>query len=278
MQNKTTGLEISTLGEASAGVNIAPARSQATTHDLQSFQLYEQRLAGAREHFGRHPLLARTATGQVNPLAVECSLIYYCALGAAITEPVEGWIRRAGERCQELGLANLGQVLIRHAKNEAGHQHLMENDTRKLVEHWNKHYFPELDAEYLLTNSLTPGVQQYYDIHEEILAGSAPFAQLAVEYEIERLSIDQGPQLLARFEQLLGPEIKECLSFLEEHVLLDEGHSKLNARQMANLLADHPEYLEVLVAAGEAGLKAYAAFLDDCLRLTQTTMKEAHRR
>jgi len=64
---------------------------------------------------------------------LEAFLIQFCSLGVAMTKPVEGWIRRAGERCVAIGLDELGHALIRHASHEAGHHELMIADTESLV-------------------------------------------------------------------------------------------------------------------------------------------------
>ena len=45
--------------------------------------------------------------------------------------------------------------------------------------------------------------------------------QLAIEYEIEMLSVTYGPRLIERCTELLGSEIIESLSFLRDHVELD---------------------------------------------------------
>jgi len=60
-----------------------------------------------------------------------------------MTESVEGWIRRAGGRCGELGLEHLAKALAAHAHQEANHHLLMLADARVLVERWNKARKPE---------------------------------------------------------------------------------------------------------------------------------------
>ena len=49
-----------------------------------------------------------------------------------------------------------------------------------------------LDAEKLLNQTLTPGVLHYCKVHEENIAGDTPFAQIAIEYEIETLPLRYG--------------------------------------------------------------------------------------
>ena len=106
----------------------------------------------------------------------------------------------------------------------------------------------------------------YRELHENVIAGMAPHGQLAIEYEIEMLSVSYGPVLIQRCSDLSGPEILEGLSFLQDHVELDAGHTHFNRLQLSRLLGKRPGLLDGLVAAGSAALDAYAMFLDDCFR------------
>ena len=45
------------------------------------------------------PGLAVILSPTVDPTLLELFLVHFCAAGVHMTEPVEGWIRRAGERC-----------------------------------------------------------------------------------------------------------------------------------------------------------------------------------
>src|SRR5262249_17650096 len=93
--------------------------------------------------------------------------------------------------------------------------------------------------------------------------------QLAVEYEIEMLSVTYGPRLLERCTGLLGEAIREGLSFLSDHVALDAGHTNFNRIQLGRLLEEQPGFLSGLVTAGSAALDAYAMFLGDCMGFLQ---------
>src|SRR5580704_9551237 len=72
---------------------------------------YEARLAPARLRFDQHPAVAALFRERLEPATLEAFLIYFSALGVGMTEPVEGWIRRAGRRCQEVGLPKLAKAL-----------------------------------------------------------------------------------------------------------------------------------------------------------------------
>jgi hypothetical protein len=174
-----------------------------------------------------------------------------------------------------MGLTELGRALRTHARHEAGHHHMMIEDTRKLVARWNAHRTPLLDADHLLAQPPTAGVLQYQKLHEDTIAGDTPYAQIAIEYEIEMLSVRFGPAMIERCSKDLGPSILEGLSFLQEHVALDVGHTKFNEQQLEQVLQKNPEFLMPLVRAGAAALDAYAAFLADCLQLAKAQALEA---
>lgn len=225
---------------------------------------YEAALRESRENFLSLSGLTAMLADDLEQDTLELFLIHFSAFGVGMTEPVDGWIRRAGERCTSLGLKELGRALVMHADHEAGHHLMMIEDTKKLVQSWNARHPLQLDAAELLGRAPTAGVRGYSDLHERTISGDAPFGQLAIEYEIERLSVVHGPQLIGRCVERLGRDVLAGLSFLEEHVAVDAGHTKFNAAELDRLLQRNPEFLDPLVSAGSAALVAYAAFLQDC--------------
>jgi hypothetical protein len=80
-----------------------------------SLERYNQLLAPARERFETSPGLNAIRSTN-DPRLLEAFLLYFCAIGAQMTEPVERWIRRAADRCAVLGLSELAQALTRHAR------------------------------------------------------------------------------------------------------------------------------------------------------------------
>jgi hypothetical protein len=198
---------------------------------------YEARLEAARAGFARRVAGVRPD---------RAFLVRFSGYGVGMTEPVEGWIRRAGERCMALGLRDIGAALVAHARHEADHHRMMLADLRYLG-----------GDPSLAIPPWPPGVAAYRRMHESIIKGPSPWAQIAVEYEIEALSVTYGPQLLAQSPL--------TLSFVVEHVAIDEAHTAFNRRHLAALLKDHPEFLESLVDAGQRALATYGQFLDDCM-------------
>jgi hypothetical protein len=232
---------------------------------------YEARLAIVRERFDQHPAVRALFRDPIDPVTLEAFLISFAILGVRMTEPVEGWIRRAGRRCGELGLERLAKALDGHAHQEADHHLLMLADARLLVERWNKARKPELNIDALLKLPPTPGVAAYGRLHEGVISGPTPYGQLAIEYEIEMLSVTYGPRLIERCAGLLGNGILEGLSFLRDHVALDAGHTNFNRVQLGRLLKEQPGFLSGLVAAGSDALDAYAMFLGDCVGFLRST-------
>ena len=228
---------------------------------------YEALLAPARQRFDEHPSVGALFRDRLEPDTLEAFLIYFSALGVGMTEPVDAWIRRAGQRCGEVGLPKLGNALEAHAQQEAGHHLLMQEDANRLVDRWNARRQPSLSATALFALAPTNGVVAYRSLHEDVIAGPVPYGQLAIEFEIEMLSLVYGPILIGRCTALLGPDILQALSFLSDHVALDVTHTHFNRLQLSSLLNEHPSFLSNLVSAGSAALEAYAMFLDDCLGL-----------
>src|ERR1700733_3857359 len=162
-----------------------------------SLEDYNQLMAQARERFEANSGLNAIRSSN-NPRFLEAFLLYFSAIGAQMTEPVESWIRRAADRCSALGLPELGEALTRHARAEAGHHLMMIADLRSLAGHWNLGHTPPVDAEELLRLAPSYGASGYCLVHEENIAGNTPYAQIAIEYEIEQLPLRYGGLFVAR--------------------------------------------------------------------------------
>ena len=232
-------------------------------------EVYELELSKARDAFIKRPALLEVLSPDIDPVFVELFLISFNGLGVYMTQPVDQWISQAGERCKQIGFVELGDSLCLHATHEAGHDQMMINDTHTLFAHWNAKHSFKLDAQEMLTQPIPPGVQSYIKLHEDVIASNAPFAQLAIELEIERLAVDVGPLLLKQFTQILGSDVVNRLSFLKTHIALDVSHADFNQKEMDKFLDQHPDTLLPLIDAGKKALETYGTFLDDCVRLAK---------
>ena len=97
-----------------------------------------------------------------------------------------------------MGLAELAHALNGHAQAETGHHLLMIADVGSLAARWNARRKPSVEARKLLNRAPTPGVLHYCKVHEDNIAGDTPYAQIAIEYEVEMLPLRYGELLLAR--------------------------------------------------------------------------------
>ncbi len=231
--------------------------------------LYEPHVADARRLLQDDPAIRAILNPRMAPVVLHRFLIEFSARGVEITRPVDGWIRRAGERCVEVGLEPLGKSLIKHSKHEAGHHLMLVEDTKKLVESWNEAHDPKLDADALLGRPPTPSMGAYVALHEDTIASDHPFAQVAIELEIEGMSVSFGPRLIEQCRRILGDRIVEGLSFIPEHVAVDVGHTALNQNMMERLLQQRPGDGELLAGVGSAALRAYVGLFGECLKAAQ---------
>ncbi len=199
------------------------------------------------------------------PARVLAFLIQFSARGVRMTEPVESWIRRAGERCLELGFTRMGKALVEHAKHEAGHHQMMLDDLALLLPRWEQLGYPGLAVDGLVAQEPTEAMDRYVAIHEDTIASDLPFAQIAIETEVERMSTVLGPALLDACRAALGEDVLASMSFIADHTALDVGHTAMNEAELDRLLAEHPQYGEPLAGVGSRALDIYLDFLGDCV-------------
>ena len=231
-------------------------------NETDAIASYDRRMQPHRDGFAARPSIAMLDGGAVLPSdLLQLFMIHYAAFGISMTHPVEGWIRRAGERCRETGFASLGDQLTKHARHEAGHHRLMVSDLWSLADSWNANHAEKIDPIALSRVNLPDSIRQYRALHEDLIAGDAPFTQIALEYEIEALSVRHGGALL----DAAGNTGTAGYTFLTEHVAIDGAHTRFNRRQIARLLLDCPETLDALVDVGAAALQIYGQFIDDCV-------------
>ena len=228
---------------------------------------YEKLLRPARERFASSPGIQGMINPQTEAKTLAAFLLHFSALSVPITEPVEGWIYRAGESCERLGLDKIAGSLYKHAKAEAGHDQYHLNDFDNLISFWNARWSPRADPAPILAHGLTSGGEHYCRLHEDNIAGSTPYCQFAIEYEIERLPVQYGEKFVGNCVRLLGEEILNCLSFVTSHVEFDVGHTKFNSHFLGNLILEDPSRLVPLAAAGAEALDAFSNHLTECFEL-----------
>lgn len=227
-------------------------------------EVYEPLLADARRRITNDRVLEQLNSRSTDSKTLLRFLIEYSALSVQITEPVDGWLRRASKKCFEVGEDATGTEFDKHAHHEEGHHLMLIEDTAKLVARWNELYPDEkLDPKALTAQSPTKAMQAYIDLHEDVIASRQPYAQAAIALEIESLALSWAPKFVENVEAVLGKEIYADLSFLHEHIALDVGHTAFNKRLMNDLLAARGEEVEAIADAGRSSLHAYLDFVTE---------------
>lgn len=170
------------------------------------------------------------------------------------------WIERAANKCRALGYTTLGDFLAVHAVEEVGHDKMMERDALGLA-----HFYLDKFGSLPVPKFSSPGLLNYYYLHEQVIESDYPYGQLAIEYEIEKLSIVWGPQLLAVIKASLGDECLEHLSFLKSHIAFDAVHTIQNKKVLSDFLEQYPDTLPLMIKSGNDALAAYSQFIKDCI-------------
>ncbi|MFF3313596.1 hypothetical protein [Streptomyces sp. NPDC002952] len=238
------------------------------------FEQYEAELAGHRETFAADAAVGLLTSPSCDERLFARWLLRYSVHGVAMTASVESWIAGAGERCAQLGHLVLGKALKAHSRAEAGHDRMMVDDARAIAARLNEQFAAGVDVDALLAEPPLASTHPYVELHEHVIAGPTPQAQMAIEYEIEQLSVSMGPLLLTNCERAFGSDPR-FYSFLAEHVELDVGHTAFNRRQLQKVFSESPQAFTAMTAAGSSALACYAAFMAECLRLAQADMNMA---
>ena len=238
--------------------------SAGTESSIAALRAYDALIQPARNRFAEGRGIRGMNSPDTDAKTMAAFLLYFSALSVPITEPVEGWIRRAGERCTAVGLPELGKALQAHSKAEAGHQQYHIDDFASMVSLWNGTRSPAVRPEQITDIGITHGGRHYCRIHEDNINGEQPYCQLAIEYEIELLPVENGPPFVQNCVRLLGQDILCCMTFVTSHIEFDVGHTKFNAHFLGNLIAQDPNRVSPLANAGTAVLDAFGRHLDEC--------------
>ncbi|MFG1876054.1 hypothetical protein ACGFIV_14575 [Sphaerisporangium sp. NPDC049003] len=232
---------------------------------------YESSLESSRRQFAVDSAVSQVTSPSCDEKLFARWMLRYNAHGIHMTHDVERWISSAGERCGELGMDQLEKALKAHSRAEAGHDSMMVDDVRAIADWWQERFGEPVDADDLLGAAPLASANFYAKLHEQVISGPAPFAQIAIEYEIERLSVTIGPTLVTSCEKIFGTGT-ECYSFLAEHVELDAGHTAFNRRQLDGILTGNPDAVETMIQTGRAALASYAAFMAECFELAKADL------
>lgn len=234
--------------------------------ESDQFKLYNKLVHPARVSFMKSPGI-NFFMCENSPKKMLAFLLIWTASSIKMTEKVESWIKRAGESCDKLNFTEVGSKLKYHSQQEADHDKMLVDDVKFLIQKWNSIYSDNLTFEDLLKLGTIPETQYYVDLHENVINSDHPYSQTAIEYEIERISVVYGPRMIENVINTLGEEFETGISFLAEHVLLDQGHTKFNIDLMEKCLAANAD-INHLANTGSSALKIYSGFLDQCSLLS----------
>jgi hypothetical protein len=73
---------------------------------------YEKLVRPARERFSQSPSIFGMINPETDAETMAAFLLHFSTLSIPITEPVEGWIRLAGDGCAAFGLSEIARCLI----------------------------------------------------------------------------------------------------------------------------------------------------------------------
>jgi hypothetical protein len=236
---------------------------------FEIFDQYEAIIADHREAFATNDAVNLVTSSSCDERLFAHFMLRWSVHGVAMTAPVESWIAGAGERCAQLGNQTLGKALKAHSRAEADHDLMMVEDARAIAAWFAERSAAGVDVDALLSESPLASTLPYIKLHEDVIAGLTPQAQVAIEYEIEQLSITMGPRLLINCERVFGIDTR-FYSFMAHHVELDAGHTAFNRRQLQKVLCESPRELKVMTGAASTALAVYAGFMAECLRLAES--------
>lgn len=229
---------------------------------MLSYQDYEKRMIEQRNRFA-----ANTSFKQIIESTDEKQIIaffiFFSGLGVEMTKPVESWIKRAGQACVAKGFTQVGNLLVKHSVEEASHHLMLIKDLDVLTTLWNQKCKLPVNKDAILNDTDTQGVNDYKTVHEDTIK-NAPWGQVAIEYEIENLSLVYGTRLVEKYQKTVNKTSSKGITFLKDHVKLDVGHTEFNRNLISTVLKEIPNSLETLVKSGTQALEAYCQFSNDC--------------
>ncbi len=227
-------------------------------------QQYQNRMVEPRVIFSK---VVNRLISRAQPHELGLFLLHHCVLNSMMTEPLSRWVNEAATRCQQQGYGNLAEDLKNYADIGFQRHTLFQRDVTSLVKWFNKQFFWDLEASAFLQSTVCEGVMQYLECHERALAGSAPFTELAIQFEMERLEMIHGYSLIQLCVMRFGKSILKQLSAFRHQMRLNRQRTTLLEQMLQSFLLEHPEKLPEICDAGIDTLQSYAQYLLDCHQL-----------
>ncbi len=184
-----------------------------------------------------------------------------------MVERAHHWLESFGNGLSQQGFPSLGEGLLKHAKEEVGHDRWHRADVETLVKMYNVRYGAHLEAGAVLKEGDSPCVEQYRVLNEETASGADVFLSLAVLYETEILTFELAPEFIGECVAECGFGILQGMKFLKGHLVSDADHIRDNVEQLSEFLARSPDALPSLVAAGKQTIDVYDSYFNQVCAL-----------
>ncbi|GAA2884489.1 hypothetical protein GCM10010517_47870 [Streptosporangium fragile] len=238
---------------------------------------YETALEADRRRLIDDPAVAQVLLPTCDERPFARWMLRHNAYSTHMTHEAERWVSGAGERYgtpapDEPDKADEpGRALRAPSRKKPGYDRMIAN-ARAVAAWWSERFGETLDIDALLTTAPPASVEFYARLRENVISGPAPSAQLAIWYEIERLSVTVGPALLANCRRVFGTNAA-CYDFLAERVRLGADCTALKRRQLDAALTRSPSALDTMIKTGKTALAAYASLMTECWELAQADLR-----
>lgn len=233
-------------------------------------EVYENAMVEARVAFAdRVNPLIKSATAD----SLGFFLIYYSALGLALHETMDKLLRKAVKRSQKLGYADLSKALQTQADLELEYCQHRKQDLREWVEWWNGKRGLNLSVKDYLKHPTMPSMQNFVDLHKDVVKHRSVFAELAMVYEMQRANSIYSFSLIKLAIFKLGMSSLKPLGFIRR-MTKDDSQGPLNKQMLSDFLKMHSDALPVMLDKANAMLSVYSDFLEDCFTLSTNDAKK----
>ena len=233
---------------------------------------YEQKINSYRLHWLNGRIFQILTDKNMSRALLLLFWWHFSKYGILMTAPVERWIQQASESCIEKGFEEWGVKLLKQAERIKDHHLMMANDLQSLEVIARRDLGMKIQINAVNFHETPPSIMDFIALHENNIEGPKPYGQLAIGYEIERLSVKLSPVLINHTENIFPALVRESLSYVQNHVQSNLTYAKLSQETLAEFLQVNPTALNHLVEMGSRALAAYMGFLQSCLLLAENTM------
>ncbi|MBB2913310.1 hypothetical protein FHS43_004608 [Streptosporangium becharense] len=242
---------------------------------------YEMALESDRRRLIDDPAVAQVLSPSCDERSFVRWMLRHSAYGAHMTHDAERWISAPAAQHglpganEQHGLPDTdgSREPARTRAPAAGYGRMLA-DARATAAWWAERFSEAgaLDTDALLATAPPASVAFYTRLRENVISGPLPFAQLAIWYEVERLSVTVGPALVANCRRIFGAD-RACYAFLAERVEFGADYTAFRRRQVDAALTASPSTLDVMIKTGKTALAAYASLMTECWELAQADLR-----